>query len=145
MVFLDQKSSTLDYIFQNHQTNCSVSDKFPSSSSSTSTKFLHFSHGSTTIFPVERAPPPADPLDSPPAAAPARSPCGPGHPRPGWKRSGCRCCAPRRRRSRAPTKRGEATGRSLGLYENFWLVVGPPLWKIWKSVGMMRFPILMGK
>ena len=25
-----------------------------------------------------------------------------------------------------------------------WLVVGPPLWKIWKSVGMMTFPILMG-
>ena len=23
----------------------------------------------------------------------------------------------------------------------FWLVVGPPLWKIWKSIGMMRFPI----
>ena len=22
-----------------------------------------------------------------------------------------------------------------------WLVVGPPLWKIWKSVGMMTFPI----
>ena len=22
-----------------------------------------------------------------------------------------------------------------------WLVVGPPLWKIWKSIGMMRFPI----
>ena len=26
-----------------------------------------------------------------------------------------------------------------------WLVVGPPLWKIWTSIGMMRFPILMGK
>ena len=25
-----------------------------------------------------------------------------------------------------------------------WLVVGPPLWKIWKSIGMMKFPILMG-
>ena len=24
---------------------------------------------------------------------------------------------------------------------NDWLVVGPPLWKIWKSVGMMTFPI----
>ena len=24
---------------------------------------------------------------------------------------------------------------------NAWLVVGPPLWKIWTSVGMMRFPI----
>ena len=23
----------------------------------------------------------------------------------------------------------------------FWLVVGPPLWKIWKSIGMMTFPI----
>ena len=22
-----------------------------------------------------------------------------------------------------------------------WLVVGPPLWKIWKSMGMMKFPI----
>ena len=22
-----------------------------------------------------------------------------------------------------------------------WLVVGPPLWKIWKSIGMMKFPI----
>ena len=22
-----------------------------------------------------------------------------------------------------------------------WLVVGPPLWKIWTSIGMMRFPI----
>ena len=27
------------------------------------------------------------------------------------------------------------------LWNNFWLVVGPPLWKIWKSIGMMRFPI----
>ena len=26
-----------------------------------------------------------------------------------------------------------------------WLVVGPPLWKIWKSIGMIRNPILMGK
>ena len=24
-------------------------------------------------------------------------------------------------------------------------MVGPPLWKIWKSIGMMTFPILMGK
>ena len=23
----------------------------------------------------------------------------------------------------------------------YWSVVGPPLWKIWKSIGMMRFPI----
>ena len=23
----------------------------------------------------------------------------------------------------------------------YWLVVEPPLWKIWKSVGMMKFPI----
>ena len=26
-----------------------------------------------------------------------------------------------------------------------WLVVGPPLWKIWKSIGMISNPILMGK
>ena len=26
-----------------------------------------------------------------------------------------------------------------------WLVVGPPLWKIWTSIGMMRFPIFPGK
>ena len=26
-----------------------------------------------------------------------------------------------------------------------WLVVGPPLWKIWKSMGMISNPILMGK
>ena len=26
-----------------------------------------------------------------------------------------------------------------------WLVVGPPLWKIWKSIGMIGNPILMGK
>ena len=26
-----------------------------------------------------------------------------------------------------------------------WLVVGPPLWKIWKSIGMMTFPIFLGK
>ena len=26
-----------------------------------------------------------------------------------------------------------------------WLVVGPPLWKIWTSIGMIRNPILMGK
>ena len=26
-------------------------------------------------------------------------------------------------------------------YMGCWLVVGPPLWKIWKSIGMMRFPI----
>ena len=26
-----------------------------------------------------------------------------------------------------------------------WLVVGPPLWKIWKSIGMIINPILMGK
>ena len=26
-----------------------------------------------------------------------------------------------------------------------WLVVKPPLWKIWKSIGMMTFPIFMGK
>ena len=25
--------------------------------------------------------------------------------------------------------------------KNGWLVVGPPLWKIWKSLGMMTFPI----
>ena len=30
-------------------------------------------------------------------------------------------------------------------YTNDWLVVGPPLWKIWKSIGMIRNPILMGK
>ena len=24
---------------------------------------------------------------------------------------------------------------------HIWLVVGPPLWKIWKSIGMMTFPI----
>ena len=24
---------------------------------------------------------------------------------------------------------------------HLWLVVGPPLWKIWKSIGMMNFPI----
>ena len=26
-----------------------------------------------------------------------------------------------------------------------WLVVGPPLWKIWTSIGMISNPILMGK
>ena len=26
-----------------------------------------------------------------------------------------------------------------------WLVVQPPLWKIWKSIGMISNPILMGK
>ena len=26
-------------------------------------------------------------------------------------------------------------------YINYWLVVGPPLWKIWTSIGMMKFPI----
>ena len=31
------------------------------------------------------------------------------------------------------------------LYVTIWLVVGPPLWKIWKSIGMIRNPILMGK
>ena len=25
--------------------------------------------------------------------------------------------------------------------KQYWLVVGPPLWKIWKSIGMMTFPI----
>ena len=25
--------------------------------------------------------------------------------------------------------------------DTIWLVVGPPLWKIWKSIGMMKFPI----
>ena len=28
-----------------------------------------------------------------------------------------------------------------GLKSHTWLVVGPPLWKIWKSIGMMTFPI----
>ena len=32
---------------------------------------------------------------------------------------------------------GSSSGSSL----IFWLVVGPPLWKIWKSIGMMTFPI----
>ena len=27
------------------------------------------------------------------------------------------------------------------VYTIIWLVVGPPLWKIWKSIGMMKFPI----
>ena len=31
--------------------------------------------------------------------------------------------------------------RSTSLQSFIWLVVGPPLWKIWKSIGMMRFPI----
>ena len=26
-------------------------------------------------------------------------------------------------------------------YSNYWLVVGPPLWKIWKSIGMISNPI----
>ena len=29
----------------------------------------------------------------------------------------------------------------LKLTHYIWLVVGPPLWKIWKSIGMMKFPI----
>ena len=32
--------------------------------------------------------------------------------------------------------------RQTNAFQTFlWLVVGPPLWKIWKSIGMMRFPI----
>ena len=30
-------------------------------------------------------------------------------------------------------------------FKIIWLVVGPPLWKIWTSIGMIKFPILMGK
>ena len=28
---------------------------------------------------------------------------------------------------------------------HIWLVVSAPLWKIWTSIGMMRFPIFLGK
>ena len=33
----------------------------------------------------------------------------------------------------------------LGNLNHLWLVVGPPLWKIWKSIGMIRNPIFLGK
>ena len=42
---------------------------------------------------------------------------------------------------------GTSCGRETPSSENFhetelnWLVVGPPLWKIGKSIGMMKFPI----
>ena len=31
--------------------------------------------------------------------------------------------------------------RKIWGFDMIWLVVGPPLWKIWKSIGMMTFPI----
>ena len=34
---------------------------------------------------------------------------------------------------------------NLPIFEHHWLVVGAPLWKIWKSIGMISNPILMGK
>ena len=35
----------------------------------------------------------------------------------------------------------QSSNRMIRLCLFIWLVVGPPLWKIWKSIGMMTFPI----
>ena len=37
--------------------------------------------------------------------------------------------------------RGHISKRQLHIFKISWLVVGPPLWKILKSIGMMKFPI----
>ena len=39
----------------------------------------------------------------------------------------------------------EENGNGIWNTDFIWLVVGPPLWKIWKSVGMVSNPILVGK
>ena len=36
---------------------------------------------------------------------------------------------------------GNGYRSSRWIVNQHWLVVGPPLWKIWTSIGMMRFPI----
>ena len=44
----------------------------------------------------------------------------------------------RQNRNAFPTGFLSVARKSAGNWN--WLVVGPPLWKIWKSIGMMRFP-----
>ena len=53
--------------------------------------------------------------------------------------AGVRAILPRLR-ERAQKGRGIRTGGG-NIMEVTWLVVGPPLWKIWKSIGMIRNPI----
>ena len=52
------------------------------------------------------------------------------------------------RKASLKNKRWKLTGSPCGGFLKWryptmdgWLVVGPPLWKIWTSIGMMRFPI----
>ena len=45
--------------------------------------------------------------------------------------------------SRRPISWGQSWPQKAEM--RIWLVVKPPLWKIWKSVGMISNPILMGK
>ena len=40
-----------------------------------------------------------------------------------------------------PRSSSWSVGVTVPLLYNVWLVVEPPLWKIWKSVGIMKFPI----
>ena len=130
--FFYGKSSKLEgVLWENHQTNWWTN--WCISMVSIDVHFSSFSLWFFTTIPWFRIRPgpPWGPLGSPPAAGQARSRCGPGRPRPGWKRSGCRCYAPRRRRSRAPgdrwgrtgtvtpVTRGEnekTTGRPMGVY-----------------------------
>lgn len=105
--FFYGKSSTLEgVLWENHQTNWWTN--WWISMISIDVHFSSFSLWFFTSIPwfrIRRFGPPWGPLGSPPAAARARSRCGPGRPRPGWKRSGRRCYAPCRRRSRAPGDR----------------------------------------
>ena len=56
---------------------------------------------------------------------------------PRWGHSHCHFYHPWLGMVTIPPMKMVMTG--VGLH--YWLVVGPPLWKIWKSIGMMTFPI----